>query len=172
MPHRIYLGLGSNLGNRKSYLDSAISALAPAVHAARVSPIYETKPWGYSDQGDFLNMVVEAETDLGPKQLLVLLKGIEVKLGRQPRFRNGPREIDIDILIYDDLILDEVGLRIPHPRLQERAFILAPLADLAPDLAIPGGGKTVAELLKNLEVIGIRKLTDAQKILPTKIKGA
>ncbi len=157
MPHRIYLGLGSNLGNRKSYLDSAVSALAPAVRVLQLSPIYETEPWGYRDQDDFLNMVVEAETELGPKQLLVLLKGIEVKLGRQARFRNGPREIDIDILVYDELELDEPGLRIPHPRLQERAFILAPLADLAPDLAIPGTGKTVAEFLAHLDISGVRR---------------
>jgi 2-amino-4-hydroxy-6-hydroxymethyldihydropteridine diphosphokinase len=163
LPHHIYLGLGSNLGDRKAFLDSAISTLAPAVRVSRLSPIYETIPWGYSDQDDFLNMVVEAETDLGPKQLLVLLKGIEVKLGRQPRFRNGPREIDIDILLYDDVILDEVGLRIPHPRLAERAFMLVPLADLAPDLEIPGVGKTVSELLKNLDASGIRKLTDVQQ---------
>jgi 2-amino-4-hydroxy-6-hydroxymethyldihydropteridine diphosphokinase len=163
MAHRIYLGLGSNLGDRKSFLDSAISTLVPAVRVSRLSPIYETDPWGYSDQDDFLNMVVEAETDLGPKQLLVLLKGIEVKLGRKTRFRNGPREIDIDILLYDDLILEEAGLRIPHPRLPERAFMLIPLADLAPDLEIPGVGKTVSELLKNLDPSGIRKLTDAQQ---------
>ena len=163
MAHHIYLGLGSNLGDRRSFLDSAISALVPALRVSRLSPIYETDPWGYSDQDDFLNMVVEAETDLGPKQLLVFLKGIEVKLGRQPRFRNGPREIDIDILIYDDQILNEVGLRIPHPRLQERAFILVPLADLAPGLSIPGLDKTVAELLSNLDTSGIRKLTDAQQ---------
>jgi 2-amino-4-hydroxy-6-hydroxymethyldihydropteridine diphosphokinase len=163
MAHRIYLGLGSNLGDRKSYLDAAISAMAPTVRASQISPIYETDPWGYNDQDDFLNMVVEAETDLGPKQLLVLLKGIEVKLGRQTRFRNGPREIDIDILLYDDLILDEAGLRIPHPRLSERAFMLIPLANLTPDLEIPAVGKTVSDLLKNLDASGIRKLTDAQQ---------
>ena len=163
MAHHIYLGLGSNLGDRRSFLDSAISALVPALRVSRLSPIYETDPWGYSDQDDFLNMVVEAETDLGPKQLLVFLKGIEVKLGRQPRFRNGPREIDIDILIYDDQILNEAGLRIPHPRMQERAFMLVPLTDLAPGLSIPGLDKTVAELLSNLDTSGIRKLTDAQQ---------
>ena len=154
MAHRVYLGLGSNLGDRKSYLDSAISNLAPVVRVTKLSPIYETAPWGYNDQDDFLNMVVEAETELGPKQLLVLVKGIEVKLGRQPRFRNGPREIDIDILLFDDLILDEPGLRIPHPRLKQRAFILAPLADLAPDFKIPNTGKTVSECLTALDKSG------------------
>lgn len=158
MPHRIYLGLGSNLGDRKAFLDSAIAAMALANHILRRSPIYETEPWGFADQGKFLNMVVEAETELGPKQLLVLVKGIEVKLGRQPRFRNGPREIDIDILIYDDLILDESGLRIPHPRLAERVFILKPLADLTPDLVIPSQNKTVAELLAIQDTSDINKL--------------
>ncbi len=165
MPHRVYLGLGSNLGDRKSFLNSAISALAPTVQVTRRSPIYETKPWGFSDQDDFLNLVVETETELGPKQLLLLLKGIEIKLGRQARFRNGPREIDIDILLYDELELDEPGLRIPHPHMQERAFVMAPLADLTPDLAIPGTGKTVAEFLANLDDSGIRKITEDRRVI-------
>ncbi|MCL5429155.1 MAG: 2-amino-4-hydroxy-6-hydroxymethyldihydropteridine diphosphokinase [Chloroflexi bacterium] len=156
MTHKIYLGLGSNLGDRKGYLDAAIAAMAPGIRILRRSPIYETAPWGFTDQDDFLNMVVEAETELGPKQLLVLLKGIEVKLGRKPRFRNGPREIDIDILLYDDLILDEPGLRIPHPRFHERAFILAPLADLAPGIQLPTLSKTVSECLAGLDKSGVR----------------
>jgi 2-amino-4-hydroxy-6-hydroxymethyldihydropteridine diphosphokinase len=158
MPHRIYLGLGSNLGNRKGYLDAAINTMPPAIRILRTSPIYATAPWGYTEQGEFLNMVVEAETVLGPKQLLILIKGIEVKLGRQTRFQNGPREIDIDILLYDDLVFDDAGLRIPHPRLHERAFILAPLAVLAPELLIPTVGKTVAESLKALDRSGVRPI--------------
>jgi 2-amino-4-hydroxy-6-hydroxymethyldihydropteridine diphosphokinase len=160
MAHKIYLGLGSNLGDRQGYLDEAISAMAPAVRILRRSPVYETAPWGYADQDPFLNMAVEAETELGPKQLLIVLKGIEVKLGRKPRFQNGPREIDIDILLYDDLIFDDSGLRIPHPRLHERAFILAPLADLAPDLEIPGAGLTVALSLAGLEKAGIERFEE------------
>jgi len=155
MSHRVYLGLGSNLGDRKAFLDAAISALAPALRVLRLSPIYETEPWCFAEQSRFLNMVVEGDTELEPRQLLVILKGIEVKLGRQPRFRNGPREIDIDILLFDDLIFDEEGLRIPHPRLQERAFILAPLADLAPDFEIPNTGKTVSECLTALDKSGV-----------------
>ena len=156
MPHKIYLGLGSNLDDRKAYLDAAINAMAPAIRTLRRSPIYETAPWGYTEQDDFLNMVIEAETELGPKQLLILLKGMEVKLGRKPRFQNGPREIDIDILLYDDLVLDDSGLHIPHPRMHERAFILAPLADLAPELEIPNTGQTVARLLSKTNKTGIR----------------
>ena len=155
MSHRVYLGLGSNLGDRKAFLDSAISALAPAVRVRRLSPIYETDPWGYAEQNKFLNMVVEADTELEPKQLLMILKGIETKLGRQRRFRNGPREIDIDVLLFDDLVFDEPGLRIPHPRLQERAFILIPLGDLAPDLQVPNIGKTVNECLTVLDKSGV-----------------
>lgn len=159
MPHRVYLGLGSNLGDRKGYMDAAIGVMAPAIRVLRRSPIYETAPWGYTEQDDFLNMAVEAETELGPKQLLILLKGIEVKLGRQPRFRNGPREIDIDILLYNDLVFDDDGLRIPHPRLHERAFILAPLADLAPHLEIPSVSKTVADCLAATDARGIHLFT-------------
>lgn len=155
MPHRVYLGLGSNLGDRKGYLEGAVGAMAPAIRVLRRSPIYETAPWGYRDQEDFLNMVVDAETELGPKQLLILLKGIEVQLGRKPRFRNGPREIDIDILLYDDLVLDELVLHIPHPRLHERAFILVPLADLAPEIVIPKTGRTVSECLEELDKTGV-----------------
>jgi 2-amino-4-hydroxy-6-hydroxymethyldihydropteridine diphosphokinase len=158
MTHKIFLGLGSNLGDRRGYLDAAIAAMPPAINVLRRSPIYETAPWGYRDQDDFLNMVVEAETELGPLQLLILLKGIEVRLGRQPRFRNGPREIDIDILLYDDLIHNERALHIPHPRMHERAFILTPLADLTPEIKIPGIDKTVAECLAELDTSGVRKL--------------
>lgn len=155
MPHRIYLGLGSNLGNRRSILDGATAALPPAARVLRRSPIYETAPWGYTAQPSFLNQVIEAETDLEPSKLLSELKQIERDLGRQPRFRNGPREIDIDILLYDDLVVNEGSLQIPHPRLQERAFILAPLADLAPELVIPGASATVVDLLEDLDRTGI-----------------
>lgn len=151
MPHKIYLGLGSNLGNRAAALEAALAALAPQVRTLRRSPIYETEPWGLADQPVFLNQVVEAETELEPAELLKLLKATEKELGRQPRTRNGPREIDIDILLYDDLTLEAPGLRVPHPNLQQRAFVLVPLADLAPDLVIPGGEKSVKEMLSTLD---------------------
>lgn len=160
MPHRIYLGLGSNLGNRRSILDGATAALPPAARVLRRSPIYETAPWGYTAQPSFLNQVIEAETDLVPSKLLSELKQIERDLGRQPRFRNGPREIDIDILLYDDLVVNEGSLQIPHPRLQERAFILAPLADLAPELVIPDASATVVDLLEDLDRTGIELFAD------------
>ncbi|MEX2160542.1 MAG: 2-amino-4-hydroxy-6-hydroxymethyldihydropteridine diphosphokinase [Anaerolineales bacterium] len=156
MVHTIYLGLGSNLGDRQAALDAALASLAPRVKTILRSPIYETAPWGFTDQPDFLNQVVQAETDLPPEELLALLKATEREMGRQTRIRNGPREIDIDILLYDDLVMDEAGLRLPHPNLQERVFVLAPLADIAPDLIIPGQGRTVSALLAPLDQTGIR----------------
>lgn len=155
MPHKLYLGLGSNLGDRQAHLLAAAAALAPEVRVQRSSPIYETAPWGYTDQPSFLNQVLEAETDLDPGALLAHLKAAEKLLGRQTRFKNGPREIDIDILLMDDLVLNEDRLRVPHPGLHERAFILTPLADVAPDLVIPGQTRTVNELLAAAETTGI-----------------
>jgi len=156
MPHKIYLGLGSNLGDRQATLDAAVAALAPSVRLLHRSAIYETAPWGYTDQPAFLNQVLEAETDFEPKDLLALLKATEKQLGRQTRFRNGPREIDIDILLIDDLVLNEDRLRVPHPGLHERAFILTPLADVAPDLIIPGQKQTVKDLLATLDTRDVK----------------
>jgi 2-amino-4-hydroxy-6-hydroxymethyldihydropteridine diphosphokinase len=156
VPHRIYLGLGSNLGDRQATLDAAVAALAPSVLVLRRSALYETAPWGFTDQPAFLNQVLEAETDFEPKELLALLKATEEQLGRQDRFRNGPREIDIDILLIDDLVLNEDRLRVPHPGLHERAFILTPLADVAPDLIIPGQKQTVKDLLATLDTRDVK----------------
>jgi 2-amino-4-hydroxy-6-hydroxymethyldihydropteridine diphosphokinase len=156
MPHKLYLGLGSNLGDRQAHLLAATAALTPGVRVLRSSPIYETAPWGYTDQPAFLNQVLEAETDLDPKTLLAHLKATEKNLGREDRFKNGPREIDIDILLMDDLVLNEDRLRVPHPGLHERAFILTPLADVAPDLVIPGQEQTVKELLAALDTSGVK----------------
>jgi 2-amino-4-hydroxy-6-hydroxymethyldihydropteridine diphosphokinase len=161
--HCIYLGLGSNLGDRRASLDAAVAALPPAASVLRRSPIYETAPWGYTDQPAFLNQVLEAETDLAPLALLSKLKKIERQLGRQTRFLNGPREIDIDILLYDDLVFYEGSLQIPHPRLHERAFILAPLTDLAPELKIPGQELSVQEYLAQLDRSGIVIVDDTAK---------
>ncbi len=162
MKHKIYLGLGSNVGDREKYLDAALAALPPVVSVLRSSPIYETEPWGFDDQGKFLNLVVEAETELASLELLGKLKAIEKQVGRKPTFRNGPREIDIDILIYGDTAFAEDGLRIPHPSLPERAFVLAPLADVAPDLSVPGLNKSVSDLFARIDKSGI-KLFDEHK---------
>jgi 2-amino-4-hydroxy-6-hydroxymethyldihydropteridine diphosphokinase len=147
MPHTIYLALGTNLGDRFANLRAAIAALAPQVRVETESRIYETPPWGFIDQPAFLNMALRAETDLPPADLLAFLKQLESALGREPTFRNGPRLIDIDILFYDDMVLDTPPLVIPHPRLHERDFVLVPLADIAPDFIHPVLQQSIRTLL-------------------------
>jgi 2-amino-4-hydroxy-6-hydroxymethyldihydropteridine diphosphokinase len=144
----VYLGLGSNMGDRRANLRRALGLLAAAgVGVTRTSPVYETAPVGYGPQRKFLNAVCMGETWLEPLALLRAIKEIEAALGRAPGPRNGPRPMDVDILLYGELCLATPELTVPHPRLAERAFVLAPLADLAPDLAVPGLGKRVRELL-------------------------
>ena len=155
MAHIIYLALGTNLGERFDNLRAAINAFAPQIRVLEESRVYETEPWGYADQPAFLNMVVRAETDLSPRDLLARLKGLEASLGRVPGFRNGPRLIDLDILFYDNLSLDIPGLVIPHPRLHERAFVLVPLSDVAPGLLHPVLGHTVVQIVENLDRQGV-----------------
>jgi len=153
--HHLYLALGSNLGDRLANLEAAQAALLPSVRPQSASPVYETPPWGYLDQPAFLNQVIEAGTDLNPEDLLDFLKRLEVDLGRQPGARYGPRLIDLDILFYDDLILKSPRLTIPHPHLHKRAFMLVPLADLAPGLYHPVLGETIEDLLERVDRTGI-----------------
>ncbi len=155
-----YLALGTNLGDRSANLWRATTALRPEVKILAQSPIYETPAWGYEDQPAFLNMVVEGETELPPDALLAYVKGIEAELGRTPSFRWGPRLIDIDILLYDDLVLTSPDLTIPHPRLHERAFVLVPLAALAPRLIHPVLGRSIADLLAAVDRSGIVRWTE------------
>lgn len=153
----IYIGLGTNQGDRLDNLSRAVAALPPNVSPLRLSSVYETPPWGYLDQPTFLNQVLEAKTSLNPSDLLEYLKHIEEQVGRKPTFLYGPRVIDLDILFYDELILDKPGLTIPHPFLHLRAFVLVPLVELMPDLYHPVFDKPVSELLASVDTVGIKR---------------
>ena len=155
--HTVYLALGSNLGDRLANLKQAIDALTPQMEVKAKSSVYETPPWGFEDQPKFLNQVVKAKTYLDPQPLLKHLKRLEVALGRQASFPNGPRLIDMDILFYDDLILNTSSLIIPHPRLHERGFVLLPLMELSPDLVHPLNKKSVREMVAECDVAGVKK---------------
>ena len=159
--HTIYLALGSNLGERLANLRLAQEALPPTVVVELCSPVYETAPWGYTHQPAFLNQVLKAHTQLSPLDLLAYLKQIEALLGRQESFRNGPRLIDLDILYYDDLVLETPDLVIPHPRMDGRAFVWVPLADIAPDLHHPLLGRTTQEILTAIDTKGVELYTSS-----------
>ena len=131
---RAFLGLGSNLGDRVALLRGAVAAIPDLV---ATSPVYETEPVGGPDQGAFLNLVVELHTELGPRELLELCRSLERAAARVRDVRWGPRTLDVDVLLIDGVVVDEPDLQVPHPRMWERRFVLAPLADLAPDLVTP-----------------------------------
>lgn len=155
--HTVYIALGSNLGNRQEHLTAAIAGLRKAVDLQATSSIYETEPVGYLEQPRFLNMVCGGKTQLSAQELLKYVKALEKANGRQETFRNGPRAIDIDILLYDRAKIQREDLVIPHPRMSTRAFVLIPLAEIAPDLIEPDSGKTIHELLASISKQGVQK---------------
>ena len=158
----VFLGLGTNLGDRAENIREALDLLSgyEDIRLIRESFLYETVPIGYTDQPDFLNAVAEIQTDLPPAELLDITLGIEKEIGRARNLRWGPRVIDIDILIYDHVTVDTPELIIPHPRMMERAFVLVPLAEIAPDLELPDGRKP-GEAAKSLKGQRVRRWRNA-----------
>lgn len=159
----VYLGLGSNLGDRKAILEKALQLLGQRLQIERVSSLYETEPVGYAEQPPFLNAVCRAQTKLGPLQLFSVIKGIEASLGRVPSFPNAPRPIDLDIIFYGDLVMETPELTIPHPRLEERAFVLIPLYELDPGLVHPVSGESIKDLAAGVQGrAGVRKIGELE----------
>ena len=156
----VYIGLGSNLADPRAQVEQALQALAalPRTTRVRSSRLYRSDPWGRADQPEFVNAVAGLQTELTPRELLDALLVIERKAGRErDATRWGPRVLDLDLLVYGDQIIDEPGLHVPHPHLQERAFVLLPLADIAPDLIVPQLGR-VGELARRVDAGSCRPL--------------
>ncbi len=147
-----YIGLGTNLGDRRGALEMALREMhqPPIIYIERVSSVYETAPVGVTEQPDFLNAVARVVTTLPPRALLDALLNLENKMGRVRTLRWGPRVIDLDLLIYGDASIAESGLEVPHPRLRERAFVLGPLAEIAPELCLPPDGQTAEKVFWEL----------------------
>lgn len=146
----IYLALGSNVGDSTTHIQEALKLLSDKISNIQSAPMYISKAVGYTDQPDFYNTAAYGETNLSPAELLKFVKIVEESVGRVKRFRWGPREIDVDIIFYDDTILETETLTIPHPRFNERDFVLRPLCDIAPDFVDPTTGKTIQQLLSEL----------------------
>jgi len=162
--HQVYLGIGANLGDRQANILQALQYVQSRASILTVSSFYETEPIGYREQPKFLNAACAIETELAPKELLRLLKWIEKRMGRMAAFRNAPRPIDMDILFYDDLNLESSKLQIPHPRMHERAFVLVPLAEIAPALVHPVLNKTVAQMLSEIDQQGVKHVARSLKL--------
>jgi 2-amino-4-hydroxy-6-hydroxymethyldihydropteridine diphosphokinase len=157
----VYLALGSNVGDSPANIAQAVKLLGTSVTAIKQAPMYLSKAVGYTNQADFFNTALAGRTALSPEALLDFIKAVEQQVGRTPSFHWGPREIDIDLVFYDDLVKQTEKLTIPHPRFQERDFVLQPLADLDPSLIDPASGQTIQNLLA--------KLTPQQKSLVQRV---
>lgn len=154
----IYIALGTNIGDREANLQTAIDLMQRKATLVKESAIYITPPWGYADQPDFLNQVIEVNTRLEPLPLLRYLKSIEKKMGREKLIMNGPRLIDLDILFYGNRVVDCEALQVPHPRMGGRAFVLVPLNDIAPALIHPVLGINVGQMLTDVDTSGVTPL--------------
>jgi len=163
-PVTAYIALGSNLENPEAQIEDAFAALTKLAGSQLVkrSSLYRTAPVGYADQPDFINAVGALETTLAPRALLDALLALEAARGRARTFVNAPRTLDLDILLYDNRQIVEHGLTVPHPRMHERAFVLVPLAEIAPDCVVPGHG-TVRDLLRSVDQSGVRVVDRARK---------
>ena len=162
--HHVYLGLGANLGDRQANILQALQYIQTRAIITAVSSFYETEPVGYLEQPRFLNIVCAVETELPADELLRFLKWIEKRMGRTKSFRDAPRPIDIDILLYDDQVLQSAELTIPHPRMHERAFVLVPLAEIAPQARHPALQATVAELAERVSSTGVKRVERSLKL--------
>jgi 2-amino-4-hydroxy-6-hydroxymethyldihydropteridine diphosphokinase len=162
-----YIGLGSNMGDRVANLGRAIYILSQSAPILVTSSLYQTEPEGYKDQPDFLNSVACVDTNVAAGELLKILSGIEVQMGRERPFAGSPRVIDMDLLLFNGAIINEPGLEVPHPRMHLRAFVLAPMVEIAPDFIHPVLHKSMKELLAGLAP-GYR----VEKWVDNKVKGS
>ena len=153
--HTVFIALGSNIGDRMKALKQASDLLPPDIIPVSFSKVYETPPWGYEDQSTFLNQVIKTRTHLSPCEVLKRLKEIERELGRQPIFRYGPRLIDLDILFYDETEYKTEELTIPHPEIANRAFVLVPLMEIAPNYIHPVTHKKIVDMAAQVDITGI-----------------
>jgi 2-amino-4-hydroxy-6-hydroxymethyldihydropteridine diphosphokinase len=169
---RVWLGLGSNLGDRAQHLAAAIGALRRCVALDALSGVYETQPYGYLEQPVFWNMALRGRTALAPHELLAAVKALEPELGRVASFPMGPRAIDIDVLLYDDVIIRSEELTVPHAGVLERPFVLAPLLELDEDLRHPVTGEKLADRAAALGMTGVRRIGRAADVLPLELTDA
>ncbi|MHC5035779.1 MAG: 2-amino-4-hydroxy-6-hydroxymethyldihydropteridine diphosphokinase [Planctomycetota bacterium] len=161
---RVFIGLGSNQGDRRGNLDRGLEAMAaiPRTRLVRASRFFWTPPWGFRDQPWFLNAAAELATGLAPRALMDALLAVEQDAGRVRTVPNGPRTLDLDILLFGQRIVEEEGLMIPHPRMTERLFVLVPLSEIAPDVVHPQAGSPIRELLDRLEPEGIEAQVEGE----------